>query len=147
VEVTLRDVREEDLPLLFEQWADPVAMEMAVFTAPNHADRDAFESRWARLRADKTVLNRAVVVDDELAGTVGSWGEDGDREVTYWIGRSFWGRGIATAALDALLAIDRSRPLRARVATGNLGSRRVLEKCGFRVVATEPDELVLRLDD
>jgi RimJ/RimL family protein N-acetyltransferase len=154
--LTLREVRDEDLPLLFEQWADPVAVHMAAFTAPDHMEWDAFERRWSRLRADEAVLNRAVVVDDEVAGTIGSWGGPGEREVTYWIGRSFWGKGIATAALHAFLTVDRSRPLHAHVASDNVGSRRVLEKCGFRVIGTgrgiaeargaEIEELVLRLD-
>ena len=152
----MREVRDEDLPLLFEQWADPIAVQMAAFTAPDHIDRDAFERRWSRLRADETVVARVIVVDDEVAGTIGSWGEPGEREVTYWIGRSYWGRGIATDALDAFLAVERSRPLHAPVASDNVASRRVLEKCGFRVIATERnvaearsaeiEELVLRLD-
>jgi hypothetical protein len=58
---TLREARDEDLPLLFEQWADPVAAHMAAFTAPDHMDRDAFERRWSRLRADETVLARVIV--------------------------------------------------------------------------------------
>ena len=155
--LVLREMRDQDLPLLFEQWADPVAVHMAAFTAPDHMERDAFERRWSRLRADETVLNRVIVVDDDVAGTIGSWGDPGEREVTYWIGRSFWGRGIATAALKAFLTVDRSRPLRARVASDNIASRRVLEKCGFRVIATERnvaearsaeiEELVLRLDE
>jgi RimJ/RimL family protein N-acetyltransferase len=155
--LTLREVRDEDLPLLFEQWADPVAAQMAAFTAPDHMDRDAFERRWSRLRADGTVLTRVIVADDEVAGTIGSWGDSGEREVTYWIGRSYWGKGIATDALNAFLAVDRSRPLHARVASDNVASRRVLEKCGFRVIATERnvaearsaeiEELVLRLDE
>jgi RimJ/RimL family protein N-acetyltransferase len=127
--LTLPEVRDEDLPLLFEQWADPVAVHMAAFTAPDHVDRDAFERRWSRLRADETVLTRVIVVDDGVAGTIGSWGESGEREVTYWIGRSYWGKGIATDALTAFLAVDRSRPLHARVASDNVASRRVLEKC------------------
>jgi len=135
--LTLREVRDEDLPLLFEQWADPVAVQMAAFTAPDHMEREAFERRWSRLRADETLLNRAIVVDEDVAGTIGSWGDSGEREVTYWIGRSFWGKGIATAALDAFLAVDTSRPLHAHVAADNVASRRVLEKCGFRVIATE----------
>ena len=135
--LTLREVRDEDLPLLFEQWADPVAVQMAAFTAPDHMEWEAFERRWSRLRADETLLNRAIVVDEDVAGTIGSWGDSGEREVTYWIGRSFWGKGIATAALDAFLAVDTSRPLHAHVAADNVASRRVLEKCGFRVVATE----------
>jgi RimJ/RimL family protein N-acetyltransferase len=155
--LTFREVRDEDLPLLFEQWADPVAVHMAAFTAPDHMDRDAFERRWSRLRADETVLTRVIVVDDEVAGTIGSWGEPGEREVTYWIGRSYWGKGIATDALNAFLAVERSRPLHARVASDNVASRRVLEKCGFGVIATERnvaearsaeiEELVLRLEE
>ena len=156
MECALREVRDEDLAVLFEQWADPVAMRMAAFTAPEHMDRDAFERRWSRLRADETVINRAIVVDAEVAGTIGSWGEPGEREVTYWIGRSYWGKGIATCALDAFLTVDSSRPLHARVAYDNVASRRVLEKCGFRVVGTdrgfaearsrEIEEVVLRLE-
>jgi len=84
-------------------------------------------------------------------------GDPGEREVTYWIGRSYWGRGIATSALRAFLTIDRSRPLHARVAHDNVASHRVLEKCGFRLVATERgfaearsgeiEEFVLRLEE
>jgi RimJ/RimL family protein N-acetyltransferase len=155
--VTLRDVRDEDLPLLFEQWADPVAAHMAAFTGPDHMDRAAFERRWERLRTDEAVLAKVVVADGEVVGTIGSWGDAGERELTYWIGRSFWGRGIATAAVEALLALDRSRPFHARVAAHNGASRRVLEKCGFRVVGTdrgfagarsaEIEEYVLQLDE
>jgi RimJ/RimL family protein N-acetyltransferase len=98
-----------------------------------------------------------VIVDDDIAGTIGSWGDAGEREVTYWIGRSYWGKGIATNALNAFLALERSRPLHARVASDNVASRRVLEKCGFGVIATERnvaearsaeiEELVLLLDE
>jgi RimJ/RimL family protein N-acetyltransferase len=154
---TLREVRDEDLSVLFEQWADPVAARMAAFVAPDHMDRNAFERRWSRLRADATLINRAIVVDGEVAGSIGSWGEPAEREVTYWVGRSYWGRGIATGALDAFLTVDLSRPLHARVASDNVASRRVLEKCGFRVIATERsfaearsaeiEELVLRFEE
>jgi RimJ/RimL family protein N-acetyltransferase len=153
----LRELQGEDLVVLFELWADPVAAHMAAFTAPDHMDRQAFERRWARLRADETIVNRVIVVDGEVAGSIGSWGDPGDREVTYWIGRSFWGKGVATAALSAFLSVDPTRPLRGHVAADNVASRRVLEKCGFRVVAQERgyaearsgeiDELVLRLDE
>src|SRR6266496_5256314 len=153
----LREVRDADLAVLFEQWADPVAVRMAAFTAPDQMDRDAFERRWSRLRADESVIARAIVVDGEVAGTIGSWGDPDEREVTYWIGRSYWGRGIATCALDAFLTVDPSRPLHARVASDNVASCRVLEKCGFRVGATERgfagarsgeiEEFVLRLDE
>lgn len=152
----LREVRDEDLPLLFEQWTDPIAEHMAAFTTPDQADWDAFERRWSRLRADESLITRAIVVDGEVTGTIGSWGDPGEREVTYWIGRSHWGKGIATGALSAFLAVDLSRPLHARVAYDNVASRRVLEKCGFHIIATERgfaqarsaeiEEQVLRLE-
>jgi RimJ/RimL family protein N-acetyltransferase len=151
----LREIRDEDIPVLFEQWADPVAAHMAAFTAPDHMDRDAFDRRWARLRADETIVHRVIVVDGEVAGSIGSWGEPGEREVTYWVSRSYWGKGIATNALNAFLAVEQSRPLTARIASDNVASRRVLETCGFRVVGTdrgfaearsaEIEEYVLRL--
>ncbi len=157
MQCVLREVRDEDLAVLFEQWADPAAAQMAAFTAPDHMDRDAFERRWSRLRADKTVINRAIVVEGEVAGTIGSWGDSDEREITYWVGRSYWGKGIATCALEEFLTVDPSRPLHARVAYDNAASRRVLEKCGFRVIATERgfaearsreiEEVVLRLDE
>jgi RimJ/RimL family protein N-acetyltransferase len=156
MQCALREVRDEDLPDLFEQWADPVAARMAAFTAPDHMDRDAFERRWSRLRADETLINRVIVVGGEVAGTIGSWGDAGEREVTYWIGRFYWGKGIATCALSAFLTVDESRPLHARIAYDNVASQRVLEKCGFRVIATdrgfaearsrEIEEFVLRLE-
>jgi RimJ/RimL family protein N-acetyltransferase len=152
----LRGLRDENLAVLFEQWADPVAAHMAAFTAPDHMDRRAFERRLSRLRADETVIAKVIVVDGEVAGTIGSWGGPDEREVTYWIGGSYWGNGIATWALDAFLTVDPSRPLHARVAYDNVASRRVLEKCGFRVIATERsfaearsreiEEVVLRLE-
>ena len=152
----LREVRDEDLAVMFKQWADPVAARMAAFTAPEQMDRDAFERRWSRLRADETVINRVIVVDGDVAGSIGSWGDPDEREVTYWIGRSYWGKGIATGALNAFLTVDPSRPLHARVAYDNVASHRVLEKCGFRVIATERgfaearsreiEEFVLRLE-
>ena len=153
----LRELRNEDLAVLFEQWADPVAAHMAAFTAPDHMDRNAFERRWSRLRADETVIARVIIVDGEVAGTISSWGSPDEREVTYWIGRSYWGKGVATGALNAFLTVDPSRPLHARVAYDNVASLRVLEKCGFRVVATEQgfaearsgeiEEFVLQLEE
>ncbi|RPJ44644.1 MAG: N-acetyltransferase, partial [Chloroflexi bacterium] len=78
----------------------------------------------------------------------------GEREVGYWLGREFWGRGIATQALTAFLEQVTERPLFAHVAKHNLSSRRVLEKCAFAVVGEGSwtpggeavAEWVLRLD-
>ena len=81
-------------------------------------------------------------VDGAVAGNIVSWEHDGERDVGYWIGREHWGEGVATAALGAFLTSSRTRPLFAHVAAHNVGSIRVLEKCGFALVdqVTLPDE-------
>ncbi|MGC2288788.1 MAG: GNAT family N-acetyltransferase [Thermoplasmata archaeon] len=60
----------------------------------------------------------------------------GEAEVGYWIRRKHWGRGFGTEALWLLCRYGfRSRSLHrieAIVVVGNRGSRRVLEKVGFR---------------
>lgn len=74
-----------------------------------------------------------------LAGNVLSFDFQGRREVGYWLGREFWGKGIASAALAEFLTIEPIRPLFGAVATHNAASFRVLQKCGFRP-SSELDE-------
>jgi RimJ/RimL family protein N-acetyltransferase len=132
--VVLRAVADDDLPVFYEQQLDPDATRMALFPA---RDRDAFMAHWRRILADDTLVARAIVVDGEIAGNVVSFARDGKREVGYWLGKAFWGRGIATKALAERLDEVTERPLYARVARTNLGSIRVLEKCGFAVIGSE----------
>ncbi|MGH1555280.1 GNAT family N-acetyltransferase [Streptomyces sp. L7] len=155
MDVALRPVHDSDLPVFFRQTNDPESLRMAAFAPKDPADRDAFDAHWKRIRASADVL-RTVLVDGDVVGSAAVYGEPGEREVTYWIDRTYWGKGIATAALRDLLAEVPERPLHARVAADNAGSRRVLEKCGFRVTGhdrgfanargEEIDELVLTLD-
>jgi RimJ/RimL family protein N-acetyltransferase len=131
----LRDVTDEDLPTFFEFQLDPEANWMAGFTARDPSDRDAFNSHWAKIMADASCIVKTIVSDGKVVGSVGSYEDAGKREVTYWIGREFWRKGIATWALsEFLLRVNRIRPIYARVAKDNIGSRRVLEKCGFKVI-------------
>jgi RimJ/RimL family protein N-acetyltransferase len=124
----LRDVKEDDLDTLFEQQRDPEAVAMAVFPA---REREAFDAHWRKLLADDSNVVRVIEVDGEVAGNIGSWEHDGQQLVGYWLGREYWGRGLATAALAELVQELGTRPLHARVAMSNAGSIRVLEKCGF----------------
>lgn len=126
----MRDVTKGDLPSFFEHQFDPVANEMAAFTA---RDEDEFMAHWTKILNDDTVVTKTVLFDDRVAGNVVSFERDGEREVGYWIGREFWGQGIATKALLEFLRHVTARPLFAHVATHNIASIRVLEKCGFVV--------------
>jgi RimJ/RimL family protein N-acetyltransferase len=124
----LREVVEADLPIFYEHQRDPEAAAMAAFPP---RDRDAFMAHWAKTLADASALTRTVVSDGEVAGNIGCWEDDGRMLVGYWIGREFWGRGLATQALAELVGLVAARPLHAYVAKSNVASIRVLEKCGF----------------
>ena len=107
---------------------------MAAFTTKDPADRPAFMERWNRLLTDDTIMKKTVLFEDRVAGHVMSftapWSDY--LEVSFWLGKEFWGRGIATKALDLFLGCQTMRPLHARAAKDNHASIRVLEKCGFK---------------
>ena len=128
--MTLRGVRDDDLEVLYENQADPESAAMAGVDA---RDREGFLAHQARVEADPETLQRVILLDrGEVAGDVASWrSESGVREIGYRIGRQFWGRGIASAALTAFLAELDGRPLYAHALKTNAASIRVLEKCGF----------------
>ena len=128
-QVELRDVVESDVPVFYQHQLDPEAGRMAAFAA---RDWDAFQAHWAKILADDRLGAKTVLFDGQVAGNVVSFEQSGQRLVGYWIGKSYWGKGVATRALSAFLEHDPARPLHARVAAHNTGSIRVLEKCGFR---------------
>jgi RimJ/RimL family protein N-acetyltransferase len=150
--VIIRDVLPEDLPILFEYQRQPAANAMAAFPA---RDWDTFVAHWAKISKDENAITRAVVLQGEVAGNIGSWEQDGRREIGYWIGMEHWGKGVATKAVSAFLRQVETRPLYAHVAKHNVASLRVLQKCGFTIVEEEPpgsgrvgddvEELVMRL--
>ena len=135
ISTTLRDILPSDLPTFFEQQLDPQANFMAAFTTKDPADRDAFDKHWARILTDKTVIIKTILFDGQVAGSVLKYEDEGHPEVSYWLGKEFWGKGIATAALAAFLDEFQTRPVYARAAKDNLASLRVLEKCGFTIAA------------
>lgn len=137
----LRDVVESDLPVFFEHQRDPEATAMADFPA---RDRDAFDTHWARILADETLTKKTIVFEGQVAGNAVSWPQDGRQLVGYWLGREFWGKGLATRALAELVDELGTRPLYAYVAKTNIGSIRVLEKCGFVRDEADEDLYVLR---
>ncbi|MBB3128399.1 RimJ/RimL family protein N-acetyltransferase [Paenibacillus rhizosphaerae] len=154
-EVILRDVNKEDLPIFFEQQLDMTANYMAAFTAKDPTDKIAFMSHWQKILDDDRIMKKTVLFNDQVAGHVSSFEQFGEPEVSYWIGREYWGRGIATRSLSQLLNYVNIRPLFARAVKDNTASIRVLEKCGFIICgedkgfsnarAQEVEEYVLKL--
>jgi RimJ/RimL family protein N-acetyltransferase len=153
-EILPRDVTESDLPIFYEQQLDPEATAMAAFPS---RDRESFMSHWAKIMADNSVILKTILFEDQVAGNIVCWEQDGKREVGYWIGKEFWGKGIATIALREFLNQVKTRPLVAHVAKYNIGWRRVLEKCGFKMFGMEllletqdenkVEEHILKLDE
>ncbi|MDQ6655105.1 MAG: GNAT family N-acetyltransferase, partial [Verrucomicrobiota bacterium] len=129
--VHLLPVEPADLPLFFEHQRDPIAVAMVGFKP---RDRAAFDQHWAKILADETGLSRTILATfdssgEHVAGNIVSWNSDGQREIGYWIGREYWARGVATAAVSAFLHLEQKRPLYAGVAKHNAASLRVLQKC------------------
>ena len=141
-EVTLRDVVADDVPVFYEFQLDPEACAMAGFPARSW---DAHATHWARILDDEANFTQTVLVDGQVAGNIASFIQHGEREVGYWLGRAFWGRGIATRALALFLTHEQRRPLAGYVVKHNLASRRVLEKCGFTMTEETDDEFRLEL--
>lgn len=156
-DVVLRDMRAGDLPVFFEQQLDPTANFMAAFTmSKDPADRDAFMARWTKILGDETRTNKTILFDGRVAGSILAFELFGQPTIGYWLGRDYWGQGIATRALSLFLGDVQERPLYARAAKDNVASLRVLEKCGFTIVGEgkgfanargqEVEEFILRLD-
>jgi RimJ/RimL family protein N-acetyltransferase len=132
----LRPVEPGDLPTLFEYSSDPESNRLVGFVPRTRAE---FDKRWETVMPDSRVIKRAVVVGGELAGDLCLFDREGRRELGYWFGRRFWGKGLATEAVRLFLAEISERPIHAVIAKHNAGSRRVAEKCGFELVGETVD--------
>ena len=126
--VSLREVRVSDLPIFFKDQCDPEGARMAAFASRNH---EAFMAHWAKIMANPACALRTVLCDGTVAGNMCAWTDGTERLVGYWIGREFWGRGVASAGLAQFLHYETRRPLTAHVAKHNAASIRVLQKVGF----------------
>jgi RimJ/RimL family protein N-acetyltransferase len=151
-QVILRDVVESDLPIFYAHQLDPEATTMAAFPSRNEAD---FMAHWHKILRDPANINQTILFDNHVAGNIACFPIEGEREIGYWIGKEYWGRGITTHALRAFLTQLPMRPLYAHVVKHNIASRRVLEKCGFVVTGEDSyappggtfvEEFTLKLD-
>jgi RimJ/RimL family protein N-acetyltransferase len=146
-EIQLRDVIETDLSIFFEQQLDPEANRMAAFTRKDPADKESFLEHWNKIMNDESILIKTIIFEGKIAGSVLSYVQSGEREVSYWIGKEYWGKGIATYALTELLDLTKERPLYARAAKDNIASLRVLEKCGFKIIGEDKGFANVRSED
>ena len=129
----------EDAPALYRAIADErIVRNLASAPwpyAPEHAE--AFLATERRPAEPAMLVFRRTGTAPELIGSIGFGRRpDGQIEFGYWIARAHWGRGYATEAGRAVLAMARDTLRLRRVHAGhfldNPASGRVLEKLGFR---------------
>ena len=135
----LRPIQPEDLDQFFEHQQDSEANLMAAFTARNPSDRGVFNHHWGSIISDPKVIVRTIEHEDEVAGSILVFEHEDTPEITFWTASRFWGKGITTSAVDAFLAEYTNRPLRARVPQDNVGSIKILERRGFKVIGEAAD--------
>ena len=136
---TLRPWQLDDVDALSRVANDPDVARYMNHRFPSPYTRADAEA-WIRLKLDEpAALHWAIDVDGALAGGIGLIPGDlehaGNVAIGYWLGKRWWGKGIASDALRALtahaLATLRPRRLWANVMGANAPSARVLEKAGY----------------
>ena len=89
----------------------------------------------------------AIEIDNEAAGAVGLHKivRNHKAEIGYWLARKHWGKGIMTEAVKLMETRGRKkfglRRIYAGVFAYNIGSKRVLEKCGFEFEGRQKKEI------
>jgi RimJ/RimL family protein N-acetyltransferase len=156
VTITIRNVATSDISIFFEQQLDPEANRMAAFVRKERQDRAAFDAHWKRILDSTENVNKTILLGEEVAGYISCYPREGELEVTYWVGKKHWGKGVATQALKKLLQEITHRPIFARAAKDNIGSVKVLQKCDFKIIGEnkgfaqgrgeETEEYIFRLD-
>lgn len=154
--IRLRRSVPEDLQRFFIFQVDKEANKMAAFTALDPTDKSAYLNKYTKFLNDPTINMQTILVGDVIVGSISKFEIQGDAEITYWIDRSFWNKGVASNALKMFLTLETFRPIFGRVAFDNLGSQNVLEKCGFVKIGkdkgfanarqAEIEEFIYRLD-
>jgi len=137
LEIILRPTTLEDLDTLFTFQLDKEGGYLAAFMPQDPTDKAAYIEKYTKLLNDPTVNNQTILLDDKIVGSISKFVMFGDNEITYWIDKQYWGKGIATATLKKFLTIEQNRPIFGRVAFDNFGSQKVLEKCNFIKVGTD----------
>ncbi|WP_076543246.1 GNAT family N-acetyltransferase [Shewanella sp. UCD-KL21] len=135
----LRNVLATDLERLYQFQADPLANEMADFPA---RDRNAFYEHWqSNILSNADIAAKAIIVDNDIVGSMVLWQSEQQWLLGYWLGRDYWGKGFATNALRVFLAEQTQRPIFAEVTQDNIGSIKVLISNGFDHEAQLEDKL------
>jgi RimJ/RimL family protein N-acetyltransferase len=131
---------------------DPLVARWMTASFPHPYTRADAETWVALATAGDPPEHFVIEVGGVFAGAAGVMARRGERDGVaifgYWLGRAYWGRGIATDAArtlaDYALRARGLRRLEATVFAPNTASARVLEKCGFMLEARMRESAVER---
>lgn len=126
-----------DLNTLFLFQSDDQANFMAAFTSKDFADSDAYVSKYSKFLSDPEIRMCTIRLNNVVVGSISNYIMFGENEITYWIDKEYWGKGIASAALNAFLKLEPARPIFGRAAFDNLASQKVLLKNGFVKIGSD----------
>jgi len=135
--IKLVNTEQDGLNTFFEFQLDKESNYLAAFTSKDPNDKLAYIEKYTKHLNDPTINMQTIKVNDVIAGSIAKFVIENHAEITYWIDKKFWGKGIATAALKDFLRMEKIRPIYGRVAFDNNGSQKVLEKFGFVKIGSD----------
>ncbi|MFA7296050.1 MAG: GNAT family protein [Dehalococcoidia bacterium] len=147
---TLRPWRADDAPAMARHFDSAAIRRNLRDEFPNPYTLDAARDRLAIKLARPAGSDLAIEVDGEAVGSIGLTLQ-GDvyrhtASITYYLGETYWGRGIVTEAVGAFTVyafatFDLNR-IEARVFARNVASARVLERNGFALEGRFREQIV-----
>lgn len=102
-QISLRPTTVKDLEIFFQFQLDKEAIQLAAFAPKNPTDKIAYITKYTKHLEDPTIRSGTIMVGKQIVGSIAKFVVEDDAEITYWIDRKFWGRGIASAALKEFL--------------------------------------------
>lgn len=135
--VTLRKFKPSDTSQLVALANNPAVSRRLTDSFPNpYTEQDA---TWWINEGSKDGIHRAIELDGQFVGTIGSVIGTGEKckqyTLGYWLGEPYWGQGIVSQALplfiDEVFSTTDVERFQAWVYEDNIASMKVLEKAGF----------------
>jgi RimJ/RimL family protein N-acetyltransferase len=139
--INLRELLPSDLDRLVRLANDENVSRYLIYTFP-HPYTPADAEWWIGTGSKQNgAITRVIEYRGEFAGLVGITPQAGWRnhlaEIGYWLGKEYWGRGIATSALKQMTDYGfgslQLQKLYAPVLAPNVASMRVVTKCGYEL--------------
>ena len=103
--ITIREVESSGLETFYEHQLDPEAIRMAAFVCEDPKDKVALDAHWNKILNSSQITQRIIVAEGQVAGHIACYPDGENIEVTYWLGREFWGRGTHHARDDKAVSV------------------------------------------